>query len=259
MQNLRISTIQSILHWEAPAANKKMFESKIANLAGSTDLILLPEMFTTGFTNAAAQLAERMDGPTIAWMTVQAQTAQAVICGSFIVEEDGNYFNRLIWMPPDGHYEIYDKRHLFTLANEHHYYKAGENRLIIEYKGWRICPLICYDLRFPVWSRNTEEYDLLIYIANFPERRTYAWQSLLKARAIENQAFTVGVNRVGTDGNDIYYSGDTMVLNYEGRPVYQVSHIEDCFTTSLSYEALQNFRAKLLFLNDRDQFEINRS
>ena len=144
----------------------------------------------------------------------------------------------------------------FTLANEQFYYKAGEKRLIVEYKGWRICPLICYDLRFPVWSRNTENYDLLIYIANFPERRAYAWKNLLKARAIENLAYTIGVNRVGRDGNDIYYSGDTMLVDYGGKPIYQVSHIEDSFTTSLSYEALHTFRKKLSFLDDRDQFEI---
>lgn len=256
MEDLRVTLVQTSLHWENPKANRQQFDEKLAPLAGKTDIIILPEMFTTGFSMRAAALAEPMDGPTLRWLTSKATELNAVVTGSFIAEENGNYYNRLVWMRPDGSYETYDKRHLFTFADEDRHYAAGEQRLIVEWKGWKILPLICYDLRFPVWSRNTEDYDLLIYVANFPELRSFAWKSLLVARAVENLAYTIGVNRVGTDGKDISYSGDSVLLDFSGEARYQISHIEDVFTTTISYQEQQAFRQRFAFLNDRDRFEI---
>lgn len=255
MENLRVSLIQTYLHWEDKAANLQQLDEKLTPLAGHTDLVILPEMFTTGFSMNPAKLAEAMDGSTMQWLTAKAQQLDAVITGSFIAQENGQYFNRLVWMRPDGSYATYDKRHLFTYAEEHHHYTPGDNRVLMELKGWKILPLICYDLRFPVWSRNTDDYDLLIYVANFPERRSYAWKSLLAARAIENQAFTIGVNRVGNDGNDIYYAGDSCLIDYSGQVIHQVSHLENAFTTTLSYANQVEFRKRFAFLQDRDQFE----
>lgn len=256
MQDLRITTVQSSLHWENIDANLEQFSEKLAGLENQTDLIVLPEMFTTGFSMNAQQLAENMEGKTMQWMTAQAADKGAVLTGSFIARENGAYYNRLIWMRPDGTFETYDKRHLFRLAKEHNFYKAGTKRLVTQWKSWKICPLICYDLRFPVWSRNTENYDLLIYVANFPERRSEAWKNLLVARAIENQAFTVGVNRVGTDGKDIFHSGDTSVIDFEGRLLYRASQVEAVFSTSLSLTDLKRFRKRLSFLADGDDFEV---
>lgn len=254
--SLRITTIQTSLFWENKAANLEMFDRKLKSLKGQTDIIILPEMFTTGFSMSPIPLAESMEGKTMQWLAQKAAACQAVVTGSFIAKEGDNYFNRLVWMQPDGNFETYDKRHLFTLAGEQHHYTAGTKKLIVEWQGWKICPLICYDLRFPVWSRNVEDYDLLIYVANFPERRQHAWKSLLIARAIENQSYTIGVNRVGTDGNDIYYSGDSTVVDYEGKILQQASHVEASFTTSLSLEKQQTFRKKLQFLSDRDKFYL---
>ncbi len=256
MSNLRVSIIQSKLHWENIDANLQMFDRKIDGLADQTDLIVLPEMFTTGFSTNAALLAEDMNGKTIEWLRKKASELDCVITGSFIAKENGAYLNRLIWMRPYGTYEVYDKRHLFTLANEHEYYTAGTKKLIVELKGWKVCPLICYDLRFPVWSRNVENYDLLLYVANFPAKRSYAWKTLLKARAIENQAYTIGVNRVGTDGNDLYYSGDSGVIDFMGKVSCQVADDERIFTEELNYQDQQDFRKKLAFLADQDQFYI---
>lgn len=256
MENLRVSLVQSALYWENKASNLEQFAEKLAPLGGHSDLIILPEMFTTGFSMNPEKLAESMDGRTMQWLTQQAKALNAVVTGSFIVNENQKYFNRLIWMRPDGTFEWYDKRHLFTYADEHLHYTAGKQRLVVEWLGWKICPLICYDLRFPVWSRNTDAYDVLIYVANFPERRSHAWKSLLIARAIENQAFTIGVNRVGTDGNDIYYVGDTSLIDYNGQLIHQVSQLENIFTTSLSYASLKDFRKRFAFLQDQDSFHF---
>ena len=256
MQNLAVTLIQSDLHWENPEANRTMFTQKINQVSGQTDLIILPEMFTTGFSMSPEKLAEPMDGPTMQWLTQQANSVNAVVTGSFIAIENGQYFNRLIWMQPDGEFFIYDKKHLFTLAKEHEHYSAGQERLIVELKGWKICPLICYDLRFPVWSRNTVDYDLLIYTASWPVMRAEAWKSLLIARAIENQSFTIGVNRVGEDGGGYHYSGDSSVIDYAGKRMYCTSNMEDVFTAQLDFEKQKNFRSKLNFLADRDDFQI---
>ena len=202
------------------------------------------------------KLAEPMEGPTVQWLKGKAQQTNAVLTGSFICIDNGDYFNRLVWMQPDGTYFTYDKRHLFSLAKEDQHYSAGQKRLIVEWKGWKIMPLICYDLRFPVWSRNTEEYDLLLYVANWPERRVEAWKSLLTARAIENQCYTIGVNRIGKDGNDIPHTGATSVVDYAGDLIYQVNNREDTFTTNLSLSPQNAFRDKLRFLADRDKFQI---
>lgn len=256
MMILRITTVQSNLFWENVRANLDMFSAKLQNLAGLTDLVILPEMFTTGFSMNAGPLAEAMQGETMQWLTQQACKLGAVVTGSFIAKENELYHNRLVWMRPDGSFEIYDKRHLFTLAGEHEVYTAGQKRLVTEWKGWKICPLICYDLRFPVWSRNNEFFDLLIYTANWPEKRSHHWKQLLIARAIENQCYVAGVNRVGADGMDFNYTGDTSVIDFSGKILYQVSEIENVSTISLSRENLQTYRNSLQFLADQDKFEI---
>ena len=256
MENLNVGLIQSDLSWENIDANLEHLENQLANIAPTVDLVILPEMFSTGFSMEPAKVAEAMKGKTVQWLAEHAKRLGAVLTGSIIIEEEGNYYNRLVWMRPDGSYATYDKRHLFTLAGEHEVYTAGKMPLYVEVKGWKVCPLICYDLRFPVWSRNTVNYDLLIYVANWPEKRNTAWKSLLRARAIENQAYTIGVNRVGRDGNDLDYSGDSSIIDYAGALQFQVSNIEGVFTATLSYEKQQAFRKKLQFLADRDQFEI---
>ncbi len=256
MQTLRLTTVQSSLHWENVAANLKMFEHKLQALTGTTDLVVLPEMFTTGFSMNAKSLAEGVDGQTIRWLIKQAASINAAIIGSFIVVENGNYFNRAVVVFPDGTIQYYNKRHLFTLADEHLTFTAGDRLLIFEWKGWRICPLICYDLRFPVWSRNTDNYDLLIFMANWPHQRRQAWKSLLEARAIENQSYTVGVNRVGSDGTGHSYVGDTSIVDFAGNVLYRIAKVEGISTLELSYEQQKEFRNKLQFLNDRDLFEI---
>lgn len=258
MQTLRLTTIQSSLHWEDIPANLRMFEQKMQTLPGTTDLVILPEMFTTGFSMDAPRLAETMEGQTMHWLKKQSVLLNAAIIGSFIAVENQKYYNRGVVVFPDGRYKTYDKRHLFTLADEHLTFNSGNEILIVEWKGWRICPLICYDLRFPVWSRNTDNYDLLIYTANWPNRRSHAWKSLLTARAIENQSYTVGVNRVGADGAGLVYSGDTSVIDFSGNVLYRVSDAEGVFTIELNYEAQAEFRNKLSFLADRDIFEIKK-
>ena len=256
MKNLRITTVQSELTWENISANLLRFEAKLVDLKGNTDLIILPEMFTTGFSMKPDKLAETMFGQTMSWLTEQAKKLNAVITGSFIAQENGQYFNRLIWMRPDGTFSKYDKRHLFTLAKEHEHYAAGKDRLIVELNGWKICPLICYDLRFPVWARNNVNYDLLFYVANWPITRSHHWKSLLTARAIENQTYTIGVNRVGKDGSGYIYSGDSSILDYSGNILHQISNREDIFTMTLSLDEQKAFRTRLNFLPDGDRFSI---
>lgn len=263
MNNLRISLIQSNLHWENIPANLQMFSDKI-NAIEQTDLIILPEMFSTGFSMNAKLVAEEMDGPTMQWMQKIAREKQCAIAGSLIITEEGNYYNRLVWVFSDGTVQTYDKRHLFSLSDEPKVFSPGHERLIVELKGWKICPLVCYDLRFPVWSRNglnseTGEplYDLLLYVANWPERRNHAWKSLLTARAIENQAYVAGVNRVGTDASGINHTGDSMVIDALGKTIYHKADEEDIFTYELNFEELKKVREQLLFLKDADAFEVN--
>ncbi|GJM34919.1 MAG: nitrilase family protein [Saprospiraceae bacterium] len=256
MQDLKITLVQSELDWEDKAANFRRFDQWLTPLKGQSDLVILPEMFTTGFSMNAAALAELPNGPTISWMAEKAQQTGAVITGSYIAKEKDHYYNRLIWMQPDGKFESYDKRHLFTLSGEEQHYRPGQQRLIVQLKGWKICPLICYDLRFPVWSRNTNHYDLLLYVANWPGVRRHAWKSLLTARAIENQTYTIGLNRVGQDANGLEYAGDSTVINYAGDVLVQLAEHEGVYTAHLSYSKQQTFRKKLAFLADQDKFDI---
>jgi omega-amidase len=258
MQDLAITLVQTTLHWHDPAANRQMLAQKLAGLTEPTDLIVLPEMFTTGFSMDAPQLAEKPDGPTLDWLKGQAAKHKAVITGSLITEENGRYYNRLIWMRPDGSFEHYDKRHLFRMAGEDQVYTAGTSRLVVTLKGWRICPLICYDLRFPVWSRNTgPDYDLLLYVANWPAKRSLAWRTLLPARAIENLAYVVGVNRVGEDGKAIPYSGDSAVYQPTGEITWQQSHEEIIQTVKISHKTLTDYRQSFPAHLDADSFTLN--
>jgi len=255
MMELKITTIQADLHWEDPAANLKLFEERIAQVE-TTDVIVLPEMFTTGFTMNAAALAEKMDGVAVQWMKNQAKSKGAVIVGSLIIEEADNYYNRMLWVQPDGTLYSYDKKHLFTMAKEDLTYTAGTQKGRVEYKGWKIALFVCYDLRFPAWNRNTDNYDLAIYVANWPAKRSYHWRSLLLARAIENQAYIVAVNRVGIDGNDFPYSGDTAILDPAGQYYYHLAKEEDTFTCTLTKEHLKETRASFPFLQDRDEVVV---
>jgi predicted amidohydrolase len=255
MKNLTMTLIQTEVYWHKPEANRHHFEQLIKNIDTATDVILLPEMFTSGFTMAASDNAEQEPGETLHWMQQQAQKADAVITGSLIVEENAKFYNRLYWVEPNGQYHSYNKKHLFTYADEHHHFTAGKERLLIEYKGWRICPLICYDLRFPVWSRNDVDYDVLIYVANWPAPRSDAWQSLLKSRAIENMSYVIGVNRIGTDGNGHVYAGHSAIYDALGKQLSN-SHNTEAFTETftLSAHSLQQHRQHFGFLKDRDSF-----
>lgn len=257
MQDLTITLLQTCLRWHDRTANLAMFSEKLCTLSQPTDLIILPEMFTTGFSMEASLLAEQMEGPAVAWMQETARKHQAVITGSLIIAENGKYYNRLIWMRPDGTLEHYDKKHLFRMAGEDGVYAAGSHKLLVTLKGWNICPLVCYDLRFPVWSRNTgNQYDLLFYVANWPEPRSVAWRTLLQARAIENLAYVVGVNRVGQDGNGIPYSGDSSVIDPKGQILFSSSRLECMPSFTLSKQDLFNFRQKFPTHLDADDFEL---
>jgi omega-amidase len=257
MTNLRITTIQSTITWHNPAANLAHYAELMGQIGGPTDVVILPEMFTTGFTMDPAANSETMDGTAMSWMADKASALNAVVTGSLVIEEAGKYYNRLIWMQPDGEYQTYNKRHLFAMAGEHEHYAEGKERLIVEYKGWRICPLICYDLRFPVWARNDDAYDLLIYTANWPNKRSYDWNTLLKARAIENQCYVAAVNRVGTDENGHEYNGDSCVIDPGWKKtLYHVEKVEAVHTETLSAEHLAEVRRRLPFLQDRDVFSV---
>ncbi|WP_035562528.1 amidohydrolase [Hymenobacter sp. IS2118] len=258
MADLTVSFVQAELHWHDAAANRAAFARQLAQLAGPTDLIVLPEMFTTGFSMDAAAQAEPMSGPTVAWLREQAAQHNAVVTGSVIIEENGAYFNRLLWVRPDGSLSSYDKRHLFTLAGEQHVYTPGRARLVEEWRGWRICPLVCYDLRFPVWSRNppVRPYDLLLYVANWPAVRRTAWTTLLRARAIENVACALGVNRIGHDALGHAYAGDSALLDARGNYLVEADDRAGTFTHTLRREELEEFRAKFTALDDGDAFEL---
>lgn len=260
---MNISLLQPDLYWHDPVANRAMLEERIFSLPNPTDLIVLPEMFTTGFTMEASAVAEPMGLTTFRWLKQMAAQTGAVVTGSYVVQEKGNFFNRLIWMQPDGQFDTYDKRHLFRMAGEDTIYTAGTQRIVKEWKGWRICPLVCYDLRFPVWSRNTRsdsspfEYDLLLYVANWPAARRNAWNVLLQARAIENLSYVVGVNRVGTDGNGHPYSGDSTVIDCKGDVLFRQSDTEIVHQQTLSLDELRAFRARFPANLDADEFTIS--
>ncbi|WMJ72600.1 amidohydrolase [Cytophagaceae bacterium ABcell3] len=257
MQDLKATLIQNPLTWQDKTANLANFEERIWQITEQPDLIVLPEMFNTGFTMHAQEVAEPMNLTTFKWMKQMAAQTQAVITGSFIVKENHNFYNRLVWMRPDGSYECYDKRHLFRMAGEHEVFSPGKTKTIVKLKGWNILPVVCYDLRFPVWLRNrNNEYDLLICIANWPESRSIAWKSLLQARAIENLSYVIGVNRIGKDGNDISYSGDSGVFSPKGELIYACDNHETIQTAILNKESLDSFRKAFPAWQDADDFTL---
>ncbi len=259
MNDLRITYLQTSLAWENKAENLQHFAHKIAALKDPCDVIVLPEMFSTGFSMNSHQLAEKMNGETVSWMKKNAAVKNCVLCGSVIIEEDGAYYNRFIWMQEDGQYSFYDKRHLFRMAKENEHFSAGNKKVIVDYKEWKICLQVCYDLRFPVWSRRTEKenYDVLLYVANWPERRNHAWKSLLIARAIENQCYVVGVNRIGMDGNDINYCGDSVVLDFLGEKLSLENTATDSVESILlSKQKLLDFRKGFPAELDGDVFRF---
>jgi omega-amidase len=251
---MKIALIQSSLFWENPIANRNHFEVKINAISDKVDLIVLPEMFSTGFTMNPEAVFETMDGETILWMQSLAKAKNLAITGSIIIKENNNFYNRLVFVFPSGEIQFYDKRHLFTLAGEDKVYTSGKKKLIIDYKGWKICPLICYDLRFPVFARNTEEYDLLIYVANWPKVRINAWDILLKARAVENICYTIGLNRIGLDDNDFEYNGHSQVVDFIGNSILEPQESEGVFIVQLQKGTQTKTRTKLGFLNDKDSF-----
>ncbi len=279
MPSLTVTLIQSNLHWEDKEANLKMFEEKINAIKEKTEMVILPEMFSTGFSMNPKLLAEKMEGATMQWMMRIAREHRIILTGSLIIEEDGYYYNRLIWMLPVGQYGHYDKRHLFGYAGEQEHYSPGNKRLIASVNGFKLNMQICYDLRFPVWASQQSfvppllgkkrvsnfdafkepehpEYDILVYVANWPEKRNHAWKTLLQARAIENQCYVIGLNRVGNDGNDIYYSGDSMVVDPLGKTAYEKSHDEDIFTITINKENVDDIRKQFPFWKDAEHFVI---
>jgi predicted amidohydrolase len=269
MPSLTFTLIQTNLIWEDKPANLQMLEHKIRSINEKTEVVILPEMFTTGFSMKPEEFAEAMDGDTVNWMKNISAEKKVVVTGSLMIRENGNFYNRMIWMLPNGQYGYYDKRHLFAMGDEHNHYTAGNKRVIAQVKGWKINLQVCYDLRFPVWARQAPsltpsadgegqefEYDVLLYVANWPEKRNHAWKTLLQARAVENQSFAIGVNRVGTDGNDFYHSGDSMVVNPMGEVIYTKAHDEDVFTITLHKNEVDEIRTKLPFWKDADPFKI---
>jgi len=255
-ETLDICMLQCDLHWESPINNRAQIELYLEEVI-DVDVILLPELFTTGFSVDSTHLAESMDGDTVAWMKSISEKKNSVLCGSIMVKENGHTYNRLLWVEPEGQILHYDKRHLFSLSSEGTYFTAGTSRLIVEYKGWKICPMICYDLRFPVFSRNDVGYDLLLFVANWPEKRISAWDALLKARAIENQAYVLGLNRVGTDGNKLKYSGHSQALDVDGGLISIAPENEIGFVAlTLSKSHLTETRKHFPFLEDRDNYSL---
>jgi len=254
---LKVALIQSDLVWENPELNRLNFTEKISQIKMEVDVILLPEMFTSGFTMTPKNVFETMEGETILWMRNIAIKTNAAIGGSLVIKDDEKYYNRFVFVKPDGSIETYNKRHTFTLAGEDKKYNAGVTRVIIDYKGWRICPLVCYDLRFPVWARNTHNYDVVCYVANWPKPRIAAWDALLKARAIENMSYCIGVNRVGVDKNGHEYSGHSAGYDGLGDELSELKDGEEGTTIlRLSKKHLQTIREKLMFLNDKDDFTL---
>ena len=263
--DLRVSLVQGDTRWHDPAGNRAYYGALLAPLAGKTDLVILPETFTSGFSNEAIDKAEGMDGPTVAWIREQAVLLGAAVTGSVQLRVGQGVYNRLLWATPDGELRHYDKRHLFRYGNEHLRYAAGNERLSVEWKGWRINPQVCYDLRFPVFCRNRFDverpgdldFDLQIFVANWPSARAYPWRTLLRARAIENLCFVAAVNRVGVDGNDLHYAGDSAVIDFLGQPQVEVREVEQVVTTTISAAALAAHRARFPAMLDADAFTLD--
>lgn len=255
---LNITVVQCPLHWENVEENLKMLDGLLEQNIEPASLIVLPEMFSTGFSMNPTVLAESMEGHTVKWLKEKAHKKKSILTGSLIIEENKKYYNRLVWMQPDGNYGVYDKRHLFSYATEDKHFSPGQKRFIAQVNGWKVCTMICYDLRFPVWSRQQQnaEYDIIIYVANWPKRRSEAWNTLLKARAIENQCFVVGVNRSGVDGNNIEYSGDSQIISPLGEILFQTQ--DECIVHShtLHKKEIESVRTQFPFLHDKDDFMI---
>ncbi|KHJ36851.1 2-oxoglutaramate amidase [Pedobacter glucosidilyticus] len=257
MEQLKVTLLQAYLFWENAAKNLQNISLKLSDIRERTDLIVLPEMFNTGFTMNAVENAEKMDGKTVNWMRDTARKFNAVVTGSLIIEENGNFYNRMVWMRPDASYETYDKKHLFGLGEEDKTYTAGDKQVIVELKGWKIRLAICYDLRFPVWLRNHQlQYDLLLVVANWPEKRAHHWRMLIPARAVENQSFIIALNRVGYDGKQIYYSGDTTCLSPAGDVIYYKRDEEDLYTFTINKAEVERVRTEMPFLKDADDFNL---
>jgi predicted amidohydrolase len=254
---MRISVIQPDIKWHDKRVNLSTLESLAQPLYSNTDLVILPEMFSTGFTMEPELLSEPMDGETLDWMRKMADKGNFGICGSYIVSEEGKFFNRWVFVSPDKSLYYYDKRHLFSLAEENMFYKAGKKRLVFEFRGFKISPYVCYDLRFPVWSRNRGEYDLAIYSANWPEVRVNVWNTLLRARAIENQCFVAGSNRIGADGKGIRHNGNSCIINARGELLSAAGESACSISTDLSLQELTDFRNKFNVFRDADEFEIS--
>ncbi len=258
---LTLTLIQTQLAWQDKKTNLRLLEEKIESIPDSAEVVILPEMFSTGFCMEPQLLAETISGPTMEWMKDISRRHSVILTGSIIIEEEGRYYNRLVWMQPDGRYGYYDKRHLFAYAGENITYTPGNKRLVASVKGWRIHLQVCYDLRFPVWTRQQShdqqpEYDILVNVANWPQKRIHAWKTLLCARAIENQCYTIGVNRVGDDGNNIYHSGNSLVIDPLGEVLYHMADEEDIFTITLQKQKLQEVRERFPFWKDGDSFFI---
>lgn len=254
-QILNIAAIQTSLAWENPEANRALLQDKIKLVKEGTDVLFLPEMFTSGFTMNAKLIAETMEGITIQWLKKLSAEKNMAIAGSLVIKENGNFYNRFVFVAPNGSIECYDKRHTFTLAGEHEVYASGEKKVIINYKDWKICPQICYDLRFPVWARNVEDYDVLVYVANWPKKRIKAWDVLLQARAIENMSYCIGVNRIALDGNGYEYTGHSAIYTPLGEELIYTESDEIIYATLYKNE-IDTYRKGLKFLNDRDQFTV---
>lgn len=258
MEALKITTFQAYLFWENKEKNLSNLALRLSSLQTYTDIIILPEMFNTGFTINVEKCAEEMNGPTMTWMKNHAVKYDCVVVGSLIIKENLNYYNRLIWMRPDGSFEKYDKHHLFSLSKENEVFTAGNELITVELKGWKIRPLICYDLRFPAWSRNRKgEFDILLYVASWPDSRIEHWRQLIPARAIENQCFVIAVNRVGYDGHEVYHSGGSMCIAPSGEVVYYKPENEDLYTFTIYPKDLEENREKFKFLDDADDFTFN--
>ena len=256
--SLRVTLVQQPLAWRAPDANRQRFAGLLASLSGPTDLVILPETFTTGFTMEVERAAEPAGGPTASWLLQLARQLDAAVTGSVITVEEGRYYNRLLWAEPDGGLRHYDKRHLFRMGGEHEHFTPGRATWTVQWRGVNVCPLVCYDLRFPVFSRRRADldYDLLIYVANWPAARTYAWRQLLVARAIENQAFVAGVNRVGEDGNGIPHQGDSRLCDFLGQPLADLGAVPAVQTVELDLESLRKFRERFPAHLDADRFTL---
>ncbi|MCZ6711412.1 MAG: amidohydrolase [Gammaproteobacteria bacterium] len=256
MQPLTVSLIQTATHWHSPSGNRTLFERLFAEVPDDAQIVVLPEMFSTGFTMSTAEVAEPIGGPTLTWLREQAVEFGKVICGSLVIVENGCYYNRFVWVTSEGSVTSYDKRHLFRMTDEHRHYTAGKQRRTVVVGEWRVCPMICYDLRFPVWFRNRGDYDVLLCVANWPAERQQIWNTLLRARAVENQCYCVGLNIVGTDGNGVAYSGGSAIYTAEGNVLLEAGELAGVFTTSLEGDALVDYRRRFPAWQDADEFSL---